>query len=314
VAAWKNGFQMSSDFGKTFTRVGQDGVDANPFSPNAVFTAVEGDKVAMFSSQAGAKAGHSLDGGKTWTIWNQVGTHGLDYGAVDWASGAIFAMPHEEYKAYLSTDLGKTWTRLESVDYPAGSNKPHRVGEHNYGQSGVGIFSATELVYSHDSKTGIQRSADGGKTWAKVADYFCVGQVQVCKGVGYWLAKKEEAGKWAGILLATKDQGKTWQPVGKPIENGASSYLTLPRFGKSEKHIVIGAAEGILESTDGGDSWKRVTAYPEAVAGQLNTRTVDGDDGFLYDPGHDVFYVFFWYDPWDGLKTHPQQQCWLYRR
>ena len=64
------------------------------------------------------------------------------------------------------------------------------------------------------------------------------------KGTGYWLVKSERGGQWTGQLIATKDKGETWTPVGRPIENGDSTYLTVPRFGKDARHIVVAAAGG----------------------------------------------------------------------
>ena len=299
----ERGVLMSSDLGKTFTRVDGKNVAGDPFSAYSIFAAADGGKIAVFSSQGNQLSGHSLDGGKTWTSWTPAGLHGFDYGVVDWESGAIFVMPHEEYRPYFSMDMGKNWRKLESIDYPGGSNNPHQVGKFKYYQSGIGVFGASELVYSRDSGTGIQRSEDGGKTWAKVADYFCEGPLQMFKGVGYWLAKKEEGGKWSGLLLATRDNGKTWQPVGAPIENGDSTYMSVLRFGMSEKHILVAAAEGILESTTGGATWSLALKYPEGI--KPTAPCVDTPDCFEYDPIHDVFYVFFFSEA---------RRTWVYRR
>ena len=299
-----SGVQMSSDQAKTFARVTGPKFDGNPFSVLALFASAEGNKIAAFCSQKGTLSGHSLDGGKTWTTWTLEGgpIPGFDYGVVDWDSGTIFAFPHEEYKSYLSTDMGKTWTHLD-LGYPAGTNNPHQAGQYKYYQPGIGAFSATELVYSQEK--GIQRSDDAGKTWAKVADYCCVGQVQVLNKVGYWLAKKETDGKWSGILLKTEDKGKTWQPVGKPIDNGDSFYMSLPRFGKDAKHILIAAAAGIMETTDGGETWKLAVRYPAPFAAKRLANCVDTTDCLEYDPIHDVFYMFIWID---GQRT------WKYQR
>jgi photosystem II stability/assembly factor-like uncharacterized protein len=66
---------------------------------------------------------------------------------------------------HFSPDFGKTWTQLEQLK--RGS------------LTGLGIFSPMELIVG-DWK-GIQRSDDGGKTWAQVAPYRCTGTVQVFK-------------------------------------------------------------------------------------------------------------------------------------
>ncbi|MCY3019111.1 MAG: hypothetical protein NTW87_08800 [Planctomycetota bacterium] len=288
---WGQGVWVSSDQGKTFARADGERISGNPFSPAAIVVSPDGGKIAVFSSQAKALSGHSLDGGKTWTSWSQIGAHGLDYGAVDWESGAILVMPHEERKAYLSADMGKTWTQLP-LDYPAGSNNPHKAGQHLHYQAGLGVFGAKELVYSQER--GIERSEDSGKTWIKVADHCCCGPVQVFKGIAYWLAKKEQDGKWTGQLIASKDRGKTRVPVGQAIENGGSMYMTVPRFGKDVRHVAIATAMGILESVDSAVTWKLVTTYPDQV--ERTARFVDTDDCFEFDASRKVFYVYFFKD------------------
>jgi photosystem II stability/assembly factor-like uncharacterized protein len=320
---WKpGGIHMSVDQGKTFDRVDDAKKTRGcPFSGSAILASPEGGKIVVFSGAWGSTSCYTLDGGKTWTDFadvidgNTKKISGLDFGAVDWDSGTIVGFQHESYggpHVYISTDMGKTWGQLNpppgaelSPWYPM-RGKTQKIGAFDYGQSGVGTFGAKELVYSHAG--GTWRSEDGGGTWAKISDHHCVGPVQVFKGVGYWLAKEEANGKWFGYILATKDKGKTWQQVGKPINNGESPYMLLPRFGKDDKHIVVAASTGIVESSDGGANWKVVVAnYPQ----KLVPRWVCNSDCFEYDPARDIFYMYFFRD---DDKDDTPGCTWKYQR
>ena len=316
----KGGLFLSADQGRTFTRADDDKkVRGSPFSGSAIVASPDGGKMVSFSGAWRSTSCYSLDGGKTWTDFaeviptNTTKAAGLDFGAMDWESGTVVGFQHESYggpHVFISTDTGKTWAAFNpppgaelSPWYSGGGTK---MGGFAYGQSGIGVFSAREIVYSHAG--GIWRTADGGATWTNLSAHCCVGPVQVFKGEGYWLAKKEEAGKWSGYILATKDKGRTWQQVGTPIANGDSPNLLPPRFGKDEKHIVAAAAAGIVESTDGGGTWKVVVAgYPQ----KLVARSVSNADCFEYDSLRDIFYVYFFKD--DDKEDTPG--CtWKYQR
>jgi photosystem II stability/assembly factor-like uncharacterized protein len=291
---------MSADVGKTFTCVNDEKLASMSFGVggSGMQTDSAGGKIArlgMSKADGGhEKGGHdsrtwaySLDGGKSWERCSptEIAAHGC-WGVVSFDSKTILMYGNEgQVSRCSSIDLGKTCS-------PMVKNKEIL---------GAGIFGDKEWVESN-SKTGrrsldqpgeIERTADGGKTWAKVADYGCHGPMQVVKGVGYWTTKKDEK-HW--VIITTKDHGKTWQELGKPYEE--SNYLNSgPIFGKDENHLFVVTWWGILETTDAGANWKMAAPFsgdgPRLEAESLQWRYLVGQGlpSAAYDPVHDTLYL-----------------------
>jgi hypothetical protein len=291
VSRWFTGVWVSTDQGNTFARADGEKVSGGgPFSCYAMIADPKGGKLAVFNmNNKPGPSGCSLDGGKTWESFTSVGRN-WDYGAIDWDSKAVLAARHEDHGVHFSPDLGKTWTRLEI-----------KRGE----VTGVGVFGASELVIS--DWLGIHRSADAGKTWTKVATFRCTGTVQVYDGVGYWLSNKwdKEGKKWNASLVVSADKGQTWQPLGEPLED--TMFCSGPCFGKNQKHLVVAALKGIVESTDGGATWKMTAAYPADSPAQADHKNGCGFPSLGYDAARDVFYVFL-----VNMKDWPEGQLWKY--
>ncbi len=293
VSRWFTGVWMSSDKARTFARVDGDKISGGgPFSCYAMLASPDGGKLAVFNmNNKPGPSGYSLDGGKTWESFESVGRN-WDYAAVDWDSKTVLAFRHEDHGVHRSGDLGKTWSQLE----------PKR-GE----LTGAGVFSANELVIS--GWTGIQRSDDGGKTWAKVAPLSCTGTVQVYKGIGYWLCNRwiREKKWWTAFVAATRDKGKTWQELGKPLDD--TMFCSGPFFGKDAKHLVVATLKEIVESRDGGETWKKVADYPADIPPFGDHKNGCGFPSLGYDAAGDVFYLFF-----PNMKNWPEGQLYRYAR
>jgi hypothetical protein len=291
VSRWATGVWVSSDQGTSFMRADGGKVGGGgPFSCYALYSAPEGGKLAVFNmNNKPGPSGYSLDGGKTWESFESVGRN-WDYGAIDWESKTVFAARHEHEGAHLSRDMGKTWTEL---DVKRGELK------------GLGVFGPQALVISN--ATGIRRSEDEGKSWTQVSDHPCTGTVQVYKEVGYWLSNKVVRKQWTASVAISRDGGRTWKDAGPSVPD--TMFCSGPFFGKSESHMVVATLKGILETTDGGATWKTVADYPADAPVQADHKNGCGFPSLGYDANRDLFYVFL-----VNMKDWPEGQLLRYAR
>ncbi|HEX8911853.1 MAG TPA: hypothetical protein VF796_05805, partial [Humisphaera sp.] len=232
--AWK-----SSDKGATFARADGGAVGGRCETAFAINADPAGRRFAFFMLDG--KCAITTDAGKTWQPMKDLGRN-WDYAAVDWSGekvANIFGARHEVGgEAYLSTDGGASWKLLYK---DAAFDKT----------GGVGIFDANTLVRTWAGK-GVERSTDGGQTWAKASDLQPVGRVcRVYKGTAYWLG--------ADGVLTSKDKGATWAKVGDACP-GTIGPMFDP---KDDNHLAVAGAKGIFESADGGKTWRAVAPLPE---------------------------------------------------
>jgi photosystem II stability/assembly factor-like uncharacterized protein len=260
----KRGVWKSTDGGKTFARSDGGKVSGRCETAYALNADPAGNRLACFMLDG--KCAWTGDGGQTWQAMTDVGRN-WDFGAVDWSATEvthIFAGLHESGgQVLLSVDAGKTWTRLFK--------------DREFDKSGgLGIFDAKTLVYTQKDK-GIQRSTDGGATWAKVSDLEPIGRVvQVHKGMAYWLGREG--------LLVSKDRGATWNIQGKPVAATIGPMLD-PR---NKKRIAAAGLKGVFRSDDGGETWNRLT--PTLPRG-FTMPHAGWYSNVAWDPVHDVFYA-----------------------
>ena len=268
------GVWKSTDQGATFARVDGNVIAGRCETGYGLCHDPNGKRLYCFMLDG--QSGFTLDAGKTWEPLGKV-NRGWDFAAVDWSvekPQTIFGFEHENGgKIHLSSDGGKTWTKLG--EFPKDAR----------GQTfGVGVVDAKTLVRWSSTAGGIERSLDTGATWTKVSDEMPQGHVMVVfKGVCYWVGQKG--------LLVSKDKGATWASQGQPV-----SAAWGPYFGKDEKHIVVAGKGGVQETTDGGQTWSLVAPLPDPF------KNPPGPGWFLnfaFDPVNNLFYA-----SWMGKPTY----------
>jgi photosystem II stability/assembly factor-like uncharacterized protein len=278
ISGWNFGVRKSRDGGRTFSRVDGgkiSGPACGPFMGHSGYVSPEGGKIAVFNMwNSEGPSGYSLDGGATWESFAHCGRD-WDFGAMDWASGTVLGARHEHDGLHLSLDAGKTWTQLERT-------------RSNPWLTGLGVADPKAMLIATTNR--IERSEDGGKTWAKVSDLGGWGPALAFKGKLWWLsggAKKS--------IIVSADQGKTWAVCGEPLpakllevgRPGAAGDSSAfgPLFGKDENHIVLATNVGFCETTDGCRDWKLVAPLPDSY-------TIGGwGNSAAFDHVHDVFYI-----------------------
>src|ERR1043165_9989230 len=134
---------------------------------------------------------------------------------------------------YKSTDAGKTWTHVGLAD----TSQIGRLQVHPTNPSLVYV-AAIGHPYGANAERGVFRSKDGGTTWQKV------------------LYVNDKTGAADIAMDATNPQvlyAKTWQLLRTPWD----IYTT-------------GAGSGLYKSTDGGDTWtKLTTGLPTGNLGKI---------------------------------------------
>ncbi len=255
------GLWKSTDHGETFARIDGGKVGGRCETGFALDFDPAGKRLACFMIYG--SSAWTDDAGKTWTATK---TSHLDFGAVDWAESAkcLLALRHESGgRLTLSTDAGKSWKDLDK------------------GFTHVGLFDGKILLTSKGR--GILRSEDGGTTWTSVSDITPAGSVMRVRydktsgSIGYWTSPKG--------LLVTKDQGRTWAVQDKPVGGDKpSAGIVGPLFGKAADDLVIVAKDGFHESTDGGQTWRRVAPLPQgfSVGGVGPNYAWDPTGGYFY--------------------------------
>lgn len=255
------GLWQSTDHGNTFHPIAAGQISGRCEFGYAINCDPAGSRMACLLLDG--KCGMTLDGGRTWHSFAGVGRN-WNYGAVDWSdpqAKAIFADHHESGgEKYLSDDAGAHWKFL---------------GKHPEFDS-LGIFDSHTLVAG--TTNGILRSTDAGLSWKKISDLHPVGRVAVYfEGRTYWLAKE-------GLLTST-DNGLTWHVAGAPPDAGWG-----PLFGKSANEIIVANFKGILKTTNGGRTWKRIAPLPP-FKGELIPKLPGQFVSIAWDPQANWLYA-----------------------
>jgi len=248
-----NGLWKSTDQGRNFVRVDGGSVTGRCETGFGLDLDPAGKRLACFTVYGNSAL--SLDAGQN---WQRSATGHLDCVAVDWADTSLLSIRHESGGvAIFSPDGGKTWQTLGK------------------GFTGLGIFDKQTFVAFKDA--GITRSTDAGKTWTDASNLKPTGKaMRVFQGVGYWIGQQG--------LLVSRDRGASWTKLGSPVQGALGPY-----FGSDERHLAVVGKQGVLETTDAGETWKLATPLPAEIVG--DHQFGDNMSQFGWDPIHDIFYV-----------------------
>ncbi len=183
-------------------------------------------------------------------------------------------------------DYGRTWRPIFD-DAPTGSVGDIAVSP---SQPEVIYVGTGEGLHRPDLSVGdgIFKSTDSGKTWAHVglADVQQVGRlilhptnpdIVLVAGLGHPYGSNEERG-----VFRTTDGGRTWQKVLYINHNTGAMQVEFDpndpqiifadmwehREGPWENASFSGANSGLFKSTDGGNTWRKLTqGFPTAAQG-----------------------------------------------
>jgi photosystem II stability/assembly factor-like uncharacterized protein len=238
--------------------------------------------------------------------WRCIGPHrgGRTVGAVGVPSQPnVFYIGVNNGGVWKTNDYGRTWKPIFD-DQPTGSVGDVVVSPSNpnviYVASGEGLQRPDLSVGD-----GIYKSSDGGKTWINTGlkDAQQIGGLAIdpknenivfAAALGHPYGANEERG-----VYKTIDGGKTWQRVLYKDENTGAIQVTIDpnnsnivyadlwagRQGPWENGAWNGKESGLFKSTDGGATWKKLTAglpTPEQGLGRIGFCIAPSNSNRLY--------------------------------
>ena len=206
------------------------------------------------------------------------------------ASGGVFR----------STNHGTTWTAVSDPYFATTS-----VGDIAIAPSDPRIvWAGMGEPNNRQSSTwgdGVYKSEDGGTTWRHMGlrDTHTISRIVIdprdpdvvfVAAVGHLFGPNEERG-----LYRTRDGGATWQKVLEVDENtGATDVVMTPdgrtlvaamyqRRRRAFAFAGSGAGSGLWRSTDGGDTWQRVSAgVPQGELGRIGLDVCRSDPSTMF--------------------------------
>ncbi len=251
---------------------------------------------------------------------------GLKYRQVGpWRGGrvtAVTGVPSQPSTFYMgtvgggvwkTTDAGHTWSNTSDGQISVGSMGALAVADSdpNIVYAGTG---SSKIRSNVSIGRGIYKSTDGAKTWRFIG-LRDVGQIATVRinpinpdevfvaALGNPFANNKARG-----VYRTRDGGKTWKQVlflsdelgAADLElqpgNPKTVFATMWRGQRKPWTIISGGREGgIYKSTDGGDSWSKLTyGLPSGLFGRSNVGVSEAAPNRLYalieaKPGHGLY-------------------------
>ncbi len=219
-------------------------IEANPEKPSEFYVAY-----------ASGGLWHTGNNGTTFEpVMDNIPTQNLGEIAVHWPSGTIYAGTGENNSSrssyagvgiYKSTDMGKTWSYIGLPD----SHHIGRILIHPARPEEITVAVAGHL-YSPNSERGVYKSSDGGNTWKQT--------LFIDQNTGIIDLAASPDNPEVFYAAAWERDRKAWNFKGS------------------------GPGSGIYKSTDGGDSWQKVTGegsgFPTGEGvGRIGLAVVDAE-------------------------------------
>jgi len=202
-----------------------------------------------------------------------------------------------------TTNYGQSWTNLTDGK----GFKSTAIGAIEVADSDTSIIyvgtGSSSIRANVTTGRGIYKSSDAGNSWKRIGlkDAGQIGAIKVdprnpnrvyVAALGHPFGKNKQRG-----VFRTTDGGKTWKKVlftsdstgavdleFNP-ENPDEIYAVMWRAERKPWTIISGAAreDGIYKSTDGGDTWTKLSnGLPEGLIGKIDLAVTPADTSRIY--------------------------------
>jgi photosystem II stability/assembly factor-like uncharacterized protein len=350
VATWTGGLWKTTDNGTTFEPIFDQqskqtigDVTLAPSNPEIVWVGT-GDAFCSRSSYAGDGVYKSLDGGKTWKNMGlkdsqhiaRIVIHPKNPDVVYVAAMGHLYSENEERGVFKTTNGGQAWKKVLYVNQKVGV-----VDLVMNPQNPNIIYAATYdkrrlpwLYENGGSESGIYKTTDGGKTWARLGGGLPGGRIgrigldiypknpevvyAVVENANLRPPTKNEsdqdqrrglkpqARQIGGEVYRTDNGGKTWTKMNSAQDNVSTKgpyYFSQLRVDPNNDNNIFVTGISLANSTDGGKTWNDLDWPPTRlftkIFGDVRTLWVDpqNSDRIILGSDGGVFISY------DGGKT-----------
>jgi photosystem II stability/assembly factor-like uncharacterized protein len=329
AGTWETGVFKSTDGGASWRSLGLGSVNTlvlDPRDPDTIYAGAVGAGASPGSLYDWSGVFKSSDGGAN---WHPVGLQGTNVAglALDPQHPETVYAGTDEKGVVKSTDGGASW-------HPAGLQGT------NVGPLMLDPQHPRTLYAGEGDESGFFKTTDGGRTWRALA----LGQDAELLALNAGNPAKLYAGS-VGRILTSLDAGRSWRATGRGPGGARISAFAVARTGTAyagieegvfakraggrwqivnehtpvsalavdprDPDVVYAGAEdpaGILKSTDGGRSWRRLKAWqgwdPDSDLAYVSELAVDPQNPkTVYGNASDGFEPFLWFKSTDGGAT-----------
>lgn len=224
------------------------------------------------------------DGGTTWSITRTAGKSKIKYNYKNttaptelpdpinkikfvnektgwaWGGGKKDSAVEQEGIFLCTSDSGKTWERVE---YPFASELKTL------------FFLNEKFGWASDTKSGVYKTLDGGKTWQKQPDDMTRPSIN---GI-FFISEKKGTIVGDSYIGLTEDGGNTWKPI-----KVKDTYLNDVYWIDENNAWAVGDKGKLMVSQNGGQRWEHIKPLLDEpdLANITKVKFLDINSGWAY--------------------------------